>query len=185
MIRSVCVALCLSAVPLTFLAADRQPPKVGERVSDFELPALLGGTVKLSEVAKQGPTAVIVLRGFPGYQCPLCRRQVQAFVKEAGGFDDAGARVLFIYPGEVNDLAAKAQEFLGTEPLPEGFHLLLDPGYSFTNAWNLRWDAPQETAYPATFVIDKDLTVRMAKVSASHGGRSAPADVLRGLSGGR
>ncbi|MGE4003373.1 MAG: peroxiredoxin family protein, partial [Planctomycetaceae bacterium] len=177
--------LALLIHPMSLRAADQAPPKVGDRVADFELPSLAGGTVKLSEVVKQGPTAVIVLRGFPGYQCPLCRKQVQAFTKEAAGFEEVGARVLLIYPGDVNDLAAKAKEFLGAQELPEGFQLLIDPGYSFTNAWNLRWDAPKETAYPSTFVIDKDLKVKMAKVSDSHGGRTAPADVLKSLSGGQ
>ena len=59
--------------------------------------------------------------------------------------------------------------------------LLLDPDYSFTNAYGLRWDAPRETAYPSTFVIDTDGTVRYAKISKSHGDRAEVSDVIKAL----
>jgi thioredoxin-dependent peroxiredoxin len=45
----------------------------------------------------------------------------------------------------------------------------------------LRWDAPQETSYPATFVIDRAGIVRFANVSRSHDGRTPVADVLSAL----
>jgi alkyl hydroperoxide reductase subunit AhpC len=51
----------------------------------------------------------------------------------------------------------------------------------FTNAYGLRWDAPQETAYPATFVIDRDGIVRFAQISSGHDGRALATDVLKAL----
>ena len=48
-------------------------------------------------------------------------------------------------------------------------------------AYGLRWDAPSETAYPATFVIDRSGTVRFAQISRVHGGRTPAADVLAAL----
>jgi hypothetical protein len=45
----------------------------------------------------------------------------------------------------------------------------------------LRWNQPRETAYPATFVIDKGGIVRFALVSMTHGGRSKAGDVLEAL----
>jgi peroxiredoxin Q/BCP len=122
---------------------------------------------------------LVVLRGFPGYQCPLCSKQVASFVREAKAFKEAHATVLMVYPGGAKDLDLRAMEFLKDSQLPEPFTLLLDPGYQFTNAYHLRWDAPKETAYPSTFVIDSDGTVRMATVSKSHGGRSDVAEVLK------
>lgn len=44
--------------------------------------------------------------------------------------------------------------------------------------YGLRWDAPDETAYPSTFVIDETRSVRFAKVSRTHGGRTKAAAVL-------
>jgi peroxiredoxin len=180
MSRLLIVAMGL-LVPVSLFAADDAPPKVGETAKDFELPTVAGGTDKLSEQVKEGPAVVVVLRGYPGYQCPICRRQMTQFFKEAEKFEAAGAAVLLIYPGDVTDLAAKAKEFLAETTVPDGFQMLLDPGYTFTNAWNLRWDEPRETAYPATFVVGQDRKIKLARVSDSHGGRTPPAEVLKAL----
>jgi hypothetical protein len=59
----------------------------------------------------------------------------------------------------------------------------MDPDYKFTNAYRLRWDAPRETAYPSTFVIDRERKVRFAKVSKTHGGRATASEVLKALAG--
>jgi peroxiredoxin len=124
---------------------------------------------------------VVVVRGYPGYQCPLCTRQVLSFVGGASKFRDAGARVVLIYPGPASRLNDRAREFLGSTRLPAHFDLVTDPDFEFTNAWHLRWDAPGETAYPSTFVVDQDGTVKYAKISQSHGDRAQVADVLRAI----
>ncbi|MBX3437278.1 MAG: redoxin domain-containing protein [Planctomycetaceae bacterium] len=179
-IRQQATILVVLAIFPTFLrAAEPSPPKVGETAPNFELPDLQGSTVKLSDVAQQGPVVVIVLRGYPGYQCPLCRKQILQYVDAADDLAAAGAQVLLIYPGPVDEVTAKAREFVGSTQLPQGYRLLLDPGYSFTKAWHLRWDEPGETAYPSTFLVDNNLLVKFAKVSRSHGGRTTPAEVLR------
>ena len=86
-----------------------------------------------------------------------------------------------VYPGDVDDLNAKALQFLGQEKLPKGFHMVLDPGYEFTNGWGLRWEGKNETAYPSTFVIGEGRKVLFAKVSKSHGGRTTPGEVLKAM----
>ncbi|MCA9074542.1 MAG: AhpC/TSA family protein [Planctomycetaceae bacterium] len=188
MMRLLSVAACLLLISGWLTADDNSPaadgpPAMGDTVADFELPVLDGETVKLSELAKDGPVVVVVLRGFPGKQCPLCRAQAIGFGTSAKKFADAGAKVLMIYPGGVDDLTAKAKQFLGGQTVPDGFTLALDPGYTFTSAWNLRWDDENETAYPSTFIIGEDMTVQWAKVSMSHGGRSNPGEVLNALKG--
>ena len=75
----------------------------------------------------------------------------------------------------------KAKEFLKNRQLPENFTFVIDPDYEFTNAYGLRWDAPRETAYPSTFVIDRQGTVRLAVISKTHGGRAKTADVIKAL----
>ena len=82
----------------------------------------------------------------------------------------------------INDLVAHAKDFVAGKDMPAGFRVLTDPGYVFTVAYGLRWDAPSETAYPATFVIDRSGIVRFAQVSRAHGGRTPVADVLNALS---
>jgi peroxiredoxin len=153
-------------------------PEAGDRAQDFALTALDGSTVRLSEAYASNPVVLVVLRGFPGYQCPLCNRQVQDFFKNAEGFANSGARVIMVYPGPAQDLETRAREFLTGKTVPNGFDLLIDPDYKFTNQYGLRWDASKETAYPSTFVIDRGGIVFFAKVSKSHGDRTTAAAIL-------
>jgi len=153
-------------------------PQVGQKAPDFSLKSATGETVKLSELTASSPVVLVVLRGFPGYQCPFCQRQVKDFADKAQQFADAGFQVVFVYPGPPDSTAARAGEFLQNKPLPTGFHMLLDPGYQFTELWGLRWDAPKETAYPSTFLIDRSGVVFFEKVAKMHGGRTSAAEVI-------
>lgn len=154
------------------------PPAVDAKAPDFSLRSLDGKVVELAEVRKEGPVVLVVLRGFPGYQCPLCTRQVNEFVGRARDFAEKGARVVMIYPGPAGELQARAQEFAADKAWPAEFRLLLDPDYTFTNAYGLRWDAKNETAYPSTFVITREGRVAWSKISRTHGGRTTAAEVL-------
>jgi len=166
-----------TALPL----AAAQPPVVGEKARDFTLSTPEGKHVRLSGVMSQGPVVLVVLRGYPGYQCPYCNRQVQDFIKNAPGFAGADAHVVLIYPGPAQDLGAKANEFLADKKLPGNFDLVLDPDYEVTNLYGLRWDAPHETAYPSTFLIDKQGTIFFSKIVKEHGGRTTAVEILDAL----
>ncbi len=155
------------------------PPAVGEKAPDFVLKNLDGKAVRLSEKTAKGPVVLIVLRGFPGYQCPLCNRQVKEFAAKAAEF--AGKCVVLVYPGPGEHLNEKAAEFVIDKKLPANFDLVLDPDYAFTKQYGLRWDAPQETAYPSTFLIDSKGMVFFSKVSKTHGGRSTVAELVAEL----
>lgn len=178
--RTLLLALGMLTAAGGVFAADL-PPKVGDTAADFELKSVSGATVKLSKVAEAGPVVLIVLRGYPGYQCPVCNQQVGQFLSHADKFKAAGATVLMVYPGPSQNLGQRADEFLSGKTLPDGFQMLLDPDYKFTNAYHLRWNAPRETAYPSTFVIQKDRRITFAKVSQTHGDRTKPEDVLKAL----
>jgi peroxiredoxin len=157
------------------------PPGVGEKAYDFELGALRGGNVKLSDLTKDGPVVLVVLRGYPGSQCPLCTKQFGDLVSQAEGFEAAGAKVVCIYPGPSDNLKEHAAEFVKGKDYPDHFQILLDPDYWFTKAYGLRWDASGETAYPSTFVIDAQQKIKLAVVSKSHGGRTKAEDILKVL----
>ena len=86
-----------------------------------------------------------------------------------------------MYPGPTEDVQKRAGEFAAGKAFPSNFRFVLDPNYVFTVAYGLRWDAPQESAYPSTFVIDRRGVVRYVLVSKVHGGRSTAADVLAEL----
>lgn len=162
-------------------ASKAAPPKVGEQARAFSLANLKGEKVTLDEARKQGPVTLIVLRGWPGYQCPLCTRQVGEFLGKAKQFADADATVVMVYPGPAADLDEHAKEFVEGNTFPANFRFVVDPDYAFVNAYGLRWDAPNETAYPSTFVIDADGKIVFAKVSDGHGGRSSADEVLKAL----
>lgn len=58
-------------------------------------------------------------------------------------------------PGPADGLDMRAKEFIAGKTFPAHITLVLDPNYTFTNRHGLRWDAPNETAYPSTFLIGK------------------------------
>lgn len=160
-----------------------KPPAVGDEAKDFELTALGGESVKLSKLTDAGPVVLVMLRGYPGYQCPLCTRQVSELVAKADELKKAGAKVLFVYPGPAEKLKEHAGEFVKGKDYPEQFTFVIDPDYAVTKAYQLRWDAKGETAYPSTFVLDGKRKVTFAKVSKGHGDRAKTDDVLKALGG--
>ena len=174
--NSALMPLLVLAAALPLVAAA--PPSVGEKAPDFALSTPEGKRVRFSELVSKGPVVLVVLRGYPGYQCPYCNRQVQDFIQKSQGFADAGAHVVLIYPGPPQDLGARANEFLADKKLPTNLDLLVDPGYTFTNLYGLRWNAAQETAYPSTFLVDQQGVVFFSKIVKEHGGRTTAAEIL-------
>lgn len=170
-----------TAAPGSGPSVAAAPPAVGERAPDFTLLALNGSPVTLSVERRAGPIVLVVGRGWVGYQCPFCNRQFGDFLRNADAIAGASARVVWVYPGPTPEIQKRAEEFAQDRSLPPHFKFVLDPNYTFTVAYGLRWNAPQETAYPSTFVIDRDGIVRYAFVSRTHGGRATAAQVLAAL----
>jgi peroxiredoxin Q/BCP len=175
------VLIAFLGVTLAGYGADL--PKVNDRAPDFTLQSLDGQTVRFADLSRQANVVLVVLRGWPGYQCPICDRQVNDFISSKNAFAAAKARVVFVYPGQAQDLKAHADEFRSWKgrEWPADFLFLLDPDYRMINAYGLRWDAPRETAYPSAFIIDSSQLVRFAKISRTHGGRATAAEILAAL----
>ena len=152
--------------------------KIGDKALNFTLKTIQGEKVNLKDLYHERPVVLVVLRGWPGYQCPICTRQVGGLVAEADNFGKYGAAVLMVYPGPSEDLREHAKEFSQDFQFPENFYFTLDPSFIMVSKYGLRWDEPKETAYPSTFVIDKKGKVVFAKVSHTHGGRSTPDEIL-------
>src|SRR5262249_19091459 len=96
------VALLACALPLALRAAE--PPKAGDGVPNFTLKTLDDRTVELRQLTAKSKVILVVLRGWPGYQCPICDRQVQDFIESAPAFSEAKAQLVFVYPGPAEDL---------------------------------------------------------------------------------
>jgi peroxiredoxin len=158
-----------------------KPPAVGEKAPDFTLKTLDDKNVELAELLKTGPVVVIELRGWVGYQCPYCTKQTNDFISNAKGILDTGAKVVFVYPGDAEGLKEHAQEFISGKGMPEGFLFVTDPAKKFVTSWGLLWNKQGETAYPATFIVDKSGAIKFSKVSDNHGDRSTAAEVIAAL----
>jgi thioredoxin-dependent peroxiredoxin len=141
---------------LAAVSAAAQTPAIGSKAPDFTLSTPTGTSVRLAAETAKATTVLVVLRGFPGYQCPYCEKQVHDFIGHSLDFAARNANVLFIYPGPPADLDPHAKEFLAKQAnLPTNMKLVVDPDYKMTNLYGLRWDAPNETAYPSTFILDR------------------------------
>ena len=159
------------------------PPEVGDKAPDFMLTTLDRKPVQLSKQLVHGPVVLVVLRGWPGYQCPICTRQVGQLIARAEDLEAARAHVVLVYPGPADQLIDHAEEFISGKNIPSNFSFVIDPDFKFTVSYGLRWDVPKETAYPSTFVIDRQAIVRFAAVSKTHGDRASLEEVLAALAG--
>jgi peroxiredoxin len=153
---------------------------MGDKAPDFTLNTLDKKSVQLKKLEEDGPVVLVVLRGWPGYQCPICTAQVGELVQKADGFAQDGAKVVLVYPGPADQLDVHAADFIKDKKIP--FVFLTDPDFAMVNAYDLRWDAKGETSYPSTFVLSQDGMVQYAKVSHTHGDRAPTADILGALS---
>jgi peroxiredoxin len=180
--RLVSIVLTVSVLFLG-IAALAETPAVGAKAPDFTLSTPTGTSVRMSTQQHGNNLVLVVLRGFPGYQCPFCQRQVHDFVAHAADFEAKKATVLLVYPGPPADLDQRAKEFLAKQSqLPSNILLVTDPEYKVTSLYGLRWDAPHETAYPSTFILDKNGVIVFEKISHSHGDRLSAQDALDHLS---
>ena len=176
------LGLALSIFALAQTASTfAAPPQVGDKAPDFTLNDMKDHPVTLSSLLKKGPVVLVLLRGYPGYQCPFCTRQVATLRGKAKEFEKTKAQVVMVYPGPSNELKQHGDEFIHDKALPANFQFVLDPDYTFTKRYDLRWDAPGETSYPSTFVINRDNKIRFVKVSHSHGDRANVDEVLKAL----
>ncbi len=161
-------------------------PKEGSKIGEVTGITMNDAVFTLSKLVEKGSVVLVMLRGFPDSQCPVCSTQVAGYIAKAEEFEkQRNTPVVFIYPGKVSNLKKRAKEF--TAPLekevdlPSNFIFVLDQDFKITNQLNLRWDDPKETAYPAAFVIDHDGYIQYAKVSDNHGDRATASEILEFL----
>lgn len=173
-------AVLRAQAPAATTATASKSPALGQKAPGFALATPDGTPIRSADLTGKGTLVLVVLRGYPGYQCPYCVKQVRDFEQAADQFASAGAEVLLVYPGPPANLDQHAKEFLAKQnPLPANVHLVIDPDYTFTNQYGLRWDAFHETAYPSTFLIDRQGVIYFRKISSGHGDRTSAAEILQ------
>ena len=120
-------------------------------------------------------------RGSGRGQCELCSAQVGGLINRAKALSEVAHRVILVYPGEPDLLQRHADEFIGSRSVPDPIVMIRDPGLKMVNEWGLRWNAPRETAYPATYVIKKNGRIAWSKISNSHAGRTTANEIITQL----
>lgn len=177
----VLIIVILVGVSLMAASQDQVSLQKGEKAIDFTLKTVGGEKVNLFDLNKENPVVLVVLRGWPEYQCPACSRQVGQYLANNESFKKLNAKLILVYPGPSAVLQEKAKEFAEDFNFPDNFYFVIDPNYEMINKYGLRWDAPKETAYPSTFVINKNGIIEYSKVSLTHGGRASVEELLGAL----
>ncbi len=166
--------------------------RVGDVAPEFELPDAYGSMVNSAELLQRGPMIVSFYRGS---WCPFCNLELRALQRELDSVESAGATLVAISPNVPDESLALVEEHELTFPvLSDGenavarlFNLVyeMDPdlvafykevSQRAINEMNgsERWELP----VPATYVIDRDGTIRYDFVDLNHRVRAEPADVV-------
>jgi len=166
-------------------------PKNGETFPDFCLPDAFGHYRSLAELVADGP---IVLSFNRGGWCSACRGELSAWGERREVLAAAGGRLVTI-TGEVGGRAAQLLDLVG----PEATILCdIDHGLALAVGLAFRCDAHLQARYlacgldladiyggdgwilpvPATFVIDRDQSVRFAFADPDFRIRADPDEVF-------
>ncbi|MFF4950483.1 peroxiredoxin-like family protein [Streptomyces chattanoogensis] len=179
------------------LAASGQAGRalnVGGSAPRFSLPAADGTTVTLDALLADGP---VVLTFYRGAWCPFCNFALRALQQRLGEITARGARLVAVSP-QIPDESLSL-----TEKHALGFPVLSDLGCDTAKQYGLSFDLPEDLAavyeslgfdlqrvngghphtlpIPATYVIDRDATVRWAFVDTDYKTRAEPSDILAAL----
>ncbi len=166
----------------------------GARAPEFSLPNAKGETVRLSDLLAKGPVVVSFYRG--GW-CPYCNLELKALQERLPEIADLGASLVAISPETPdNSLTSAEKNALEFEVLSDtgnavarGFGLVfkltdeLKPIYEGFGIDLVKHNADEsyELPLPATYVIDRDGTVRKAFVDADYTKRLDPEEIVDSL----
>lgn len=165
---------------------------IGDTAPEFTLSDAVGNSVTLAELLTKGPVVVAFYRG---EWCPYCNLQLRALQQVLPEITDCGATLVAISP-QAPDLALTM-----AEKHDLAFPVLSDVDQSVSDAYKVRFDVRGELEdlqvnvfqndpakqnadgrrslpVPATFVLDRDGTVKFAFVNADWRVRVEPADFL-------
>ncbi|MEO0540864.1 MAG: peroxiredoxin-like family protein [Cyanobacteria bacterium P01_A01_bin.105] len=173
---------------------DRTARQAGSQAPDFSLPNAVGQRVNLSQLLTQGP---VIINFYRGEWCPYCNLELRAFQALLPEFKKAGAQLIAISP-ELPDHSLSVTEKHALE-----FAVLSDVGNTVAKQYGLVFtldpslqpiyqqfgldipahngDERYELPMPATYVIDRDGTIRYAFIEADYTQRAEPADVLKAV----
>ena len=179
----------LAASGLTERALD-----VGGKAPGFSLPAADGRTVALDALLAEGP---VVLTFYRGAWCPFCNIALRALQEQLPGITARGAKLVAVSP-QIPDESLSL-----TEKHDLTFDVVSDIGSDTAKQYGLSFELPADLAavydsfgfdlqrvngghphtlpVPATYVIDRDATIRWAYIDTDYKTRAETSDILAAL----
>ncbi len=162
---------------------------VGGKAPDFTLLNALDKRISLAGCLKSGP---VIVKFYRGEWCPICNLDLRAIQKYLPEIRSLGASVLAISPQKPDDaLTAKQKNNLGFEVLSDpnqkvikDYCVQFDPGEDYHNRRDLsllNGDGSKLLPVPATFIIDRDFTIKAAHVDANYTRRMQPEEMMAKL----
>ncbi|MEC9491479.1 peroxiredoxin-like family protein [Flexistipes sp.] len=171
-------------------------PKAGSKAYDFTLQNYDGSAVTLSEEASKGP---VVLSFYRGGWCPVCNLELNYLQSRLSDFQSHGANLIAVSP-ELPEYANETVERHSIE-----FPVLYDSDNNVAAKYGLVFKMPEdlveiyekfgldvakhngnekyEIPIPATFVVDRDLTLKYVFGKADYNQRAEPDDIIEVLKG--
>jgi peroxiredoxin len=165
---------------------------IGDQAPEFSLPDPLGRPVSLGRLLQRGPVVVTFYRG---EWCPYCNLQLHALQQALPALRELGASLVAISPQAPDHSLSMAEKHQLEFPVLSDLDQAVIRAFKvqFTLSGDLEdlqvnvfhndpgqqnADGSRSLPVPATFVIDREGTVRAAFVSADWRVRAEPADVL-------
>ncbi|MGH9260933.1 MAG: peroxiredoxin-like family protein [Acidimicrobiales bacterium] len=172
--------------------------EVGDRAPSFGLADAYGEKVTLDDRLAVGP---VVLSFYRGAWCPICNTELTGLQEALGPIKQLGASLLAVSP-QAPDASQALVQRLGL-----GYDVLSDFDQAVIRAYRLQFELPPElrAAYrqmgmaldehnadrswnlpvPATFVLDRDGTVRARHVDPNYRDRMTVEAILSALADSR
>jgi peroxiredoxin len=168
--------------------------KLGDRAPEFVLPDVNGHPVSATALLAQGPLIVSFIRG---RWCPFDCATVEAWQERLAEVKARGASLVVISP-----MTVKQADFMRDQHRVM-FPILSDAGNKVAEQFGVAYGVPEyqrelfktvfinlpfingdetwKLPFPATFVIGKNGTVRLAFVNTDYTLRAEPADAIAAL----
>jgi thiol-disulfide isomerase/thioredoxin len=162
--KAALAVLLITALPATTALANA---KVGDRAANFSLPALDGGSVKLSDLKGK-----IVVVDFWASWCVPCRKELPALDALQKRYADAKKPVVILAVNVDKD-RANAEKLLAAVKVA-AIRILLDPDGKVAGAY----DVP---TMPSSFIIDEKGLVRNVHAGFSSGDERKFAEEIEAL----
>jgi peroxiredoxin len=167
---------------------------VGAKAPSFTLPSATGQVLALDELLAEGP---VVLTFYRGAWCPYCNIALRSLQKHHDAITSHGARLVAVSPQIPDESLSLAEKH------ELAFDVLSDLGSDTAEQYGLAFNLPGdlEAVYdslgidldrsnaghartlplPATYVIDRQGTIRWAFINTDYTTRAEPADILAAL----